>query len=329
MPSVFRNRLLHLIIPAFVITFSPFAGLGQTLHAGRPAAVLQGDAARVIIDLAGGSIVSFQRNDQELNPLVWANSGPADEARPMSHFICLDRWGAPSPAELKEGMVFHGEATRVPWKLLKSPKMEGDFIAAEMSAVLPMAGLEVKRSIQLAEKGAWFKVTEKVTNRKKLGRIFNFVQHPTIGPPFLDETVVIDSNARRGFMQSSPLPNPEAPDVYWPQALREGQPVSLRHLKDDPLPNVVSFTIDEEYGWVTAANAGQGLLIGYIWRVSEYPWLNIWRHVQDGKPLARGLEFGTTGLHQPFGVLVEKGRIFGRPIFAHIDTGETISKSYS
>jgi hypothetical protein len=104
--------------------------------------------------------------------------------------------------------------------------------------------------------------------------------------------------------------------------------VNLRHLRDDPLPNVVSFTIDEEFGWVTAANPARGLLIGYLWRVFEYPWLNIWRHVQDGKPLARGLEFGTTGLHQPFGVLVKKGRIFGRPIYAHLDTGETVSKSY-
>ena len=329
MPCPLRNGAATFIIAAFA-HFLPIAvAHAQTMHAGRPAAILKGEQAQVVVDLAGGSIVNFQLNDQGLNPLVWANTGPSDEARPMSHFICLDRWGTPSAAELKQGMVFHGEATRMQWKLLKEPKKEGESIVSEMSASLPMAGLDIKRTIELAAKGTWFKVTEEVTNRNQLGRIFNFVQHPTIGPPFLDERVVVDSNARRGLMQSSPMPNPEEPTVVWPQALKDGQPVNLRHLTDDPLPNVVSFTIDEEYGWVTAANAARGLLIGYIWRVSDYPWLNIWRHVQDGKPLARGLEFGTTGLHQPFGVLVKKGRIFGRPIYAHIDTGETVAKSYA
>ena len=40
--------------------------------------------------------------------------------------------------------------------------------------------------------------------------------------------------------EPSPLPNPEQPAVFWPQALRDGQPVNLRHLTDNPNPNVVS-----------------------------------------------------------------------------------------
>jgi hypothetical protein len=155
------------------------------------------------------------------------------------------------------------------------------------------------------------------------------VHHPTIGPPFLDTTTVVDANARKGFMQSSPLPNPEEPPVFWPQALRDGQPVNLRNLTDSPDPNVVSFVIEDEYGWVTAVNASRGLLLGYLWKKSDYPWLNIWRHVQDGKPRARGLEFGTTGLHQPFGVLLEKGRIFERPLLAYLDAGESATRSYA
>jgi hypothetical protein len=50
--------------------------------------------------------------------------------------------------------------------------------------------------------------------------------------------------------------------------------------------------------------------------------------VEKGKPFARGLEFGTTGLHQPFPVLLSKGRIFGRPLFAYLDTGESAKRSY-
>jgi hypothetical protein len=105
--------------------------------------------------------------------------------------------------------------------------------------------------------------------------------------------------------------------------------VDLRRLSNDHNPNVVSFTIDDEYGWVTACNPSRGLLIGYIWKSADYPWFNAWRHVENGKPAARGLEFGTTGLHQPFPILVSKGRIFGRPIYEHLDASATISKSYA
>src|SRR5690348_13704524 len=103
----------------------------------------------------------------------------------------------------------------------------------------------------------------------------------------------------------------------------------MRHLTNDSNPSVVSYTIDEDYGWVTACNAARGLLIGYLWKTSEYPWFNAWRYVEKGKPVARGLEFGTTGLHQPFSILVAKGRIFGRSIYEYLDAGQTVSKSYA
>ena len=46
-------------------------------------------------------------------------------------------------------------------------------------------------------------------------------------------------------------------------------------------------------------------MIGYIWPVEDYPWLSLYRSVVDGKIAARGLEFGTSGLHQPYGVLIK------------------------
>ena len=293
----------------------------QTMLDGRPVVVLDSDAAQVVIDLRGGSIVKFSLRDVPLNPLGWNNLGPAGEARPMSHFLCTDRWGQPSEAEGKNGMPYHGEATRVEWKVIRAAKGE-----VEMSAMLPMAGMEVVRRAKLS--GALLSVTESITNRNKLGRPYNFVQHPTIAPPFLDETTVVDANAKRGFMQSSALPNPEQPEVVWPQALLDGQPVNLRHLTNDQMPNVVSFVVDEAVGWVTAVHPGRGLALGYVWQTADYPWLNIWRHVENGKPLARGLEFGTTGLHQPFPVLIKKGRIFDRPLLDFLDAGETHTRSY-
>jgi hypothetical protein len=247
----------------------------------------------------------------------------------MGHFLCLDRWGAPSDAEAKNGMPFHGEAGWVAWKVTQEPRMIQNEIRAEMGASLPMAGFDVTRRIRLVNDVPLVIVSESVTNSNKLGRVYNMVQHPTIAPPFLDETTLVDTNARKGFMQSSPLPNPEEPAVYWPQALKDGQPINLRYLIGDPEPDVVSFIIDDEYGWITASTARKNLLIGYIWKTSEYPWLDVWRDAKDGKPIARGMEFGTAGLHQPEAVLVTKGQIFGRMLYAHLDAGQTSTRSFA
>jgi len=286
-------------------------------------AVLENQTARAVFDLSGGSLIEFQLRDGGMNPLTWDSRGQPEAPRPRGHFLCFDRWGQPSAAELKNGMPFHGEATRVVWKLHSSSPAE-----LRMSASLPIAGLTMDRSAQLAGDAA-LRVTETVTNGNKLGRMYNLVQHATIAPPFLDETTVVDSNARKGFMQSSPMPNPEEPPVWWPQAMQEGRSVDLRHLTNDPNPNVVSYVVDEEYGWVTAATPAHGLLIGYLWRVREYPWLNIWRNVERGKPSARGLEFGTTGLHQPFETLLAKDRIFGRRLYSYLDANHSATRSYA
>ena len=134
---------------------------------------------------------------------------------------------------------------------------------------------------------------------------------------------------RKGFAQGGVLPDPEEPSAYWPQAAGpDGELVNLRHLTDNSAPNVVSYTLDGQYGWVTAATPAQRLLIGYLWKTADYPWVSLWRDVRKGRPAARGLEFGTTGLHQPFPILVKKGRIWDRPLFEYLDASETAAKGY-
>ncbi|MCS7024286.1 MAG: hypothetical protein NZV14_05760 [Bryobacteraceae bacterium] len=284
--------------------------------------VLENDRIRLVIETAGGSFVEFRLKNShpDVNPFTWQDRGSSGP-RPQGHFLCLDRWGQPSERERVQGMPFHGEASRVHWTVQQHTPEK-----AVLRTNLPLAGLHVQREVILQE--AAVLVTEWVTNQNKLGRVYNMVQHPTIGPPFLDETTVVDANARQGFMQSSPLPNPELLVVFWPQAWKDAQPVDMRRLHSDPQPNVVSYVLDEELGWTTALNPSLGLLLGYVWKSADYPWFNAWRHVENGKPAARGLEFGTTGLHQPFSILVKKGTIFGRAIFSYLDAGETVKRQF-
>ena len=114
----------------------------------------------------------------------------------------------------------------------------------------------------------------------------------------------------------------------------EGELVDLRRFQNDETgtrySDVSTFIFDDaqEYGWVTASSPNTGLLLGYLWRVEEYPWLAIWRARSNGRVAARGLEFGTTGLHQPYAELVRVGRILGRSIYEYIDANEIVEKSY-
>ncbi len=304
----------------------------------RPGLVLDGQAARLVVDLGGGSIADFHLKSNPLNPLQWdswsfgetPDQAPPIEPRSMGHFLCLDRWGPATAAEQAHGMGWHGEATRVWWTVDEDVRAADGHLVAQMSAKLPLAGLEVSRSIRLAQDRAVFAVAEAVANTRHLGRVYNIVQHPTIGPPFLDESTRVDANGTRGFMQETPMPTPEDPAVRWPHARKkDGTEVDIRYLTSDASPAVVSYIIEEKYGWTTAINASKGLLIGYIWPTEEYPWFDAWRHVRDGQPFARGLEFGTTGLHQPTPVLVQKGRIFGRQILRFIDADETQVFTYA
>jgi hypothetical protein len=201
-----------------------------------------------------------------------------------------------------------------------------------MSCELPLAGMRVARRVVLDEAGSVALVTEQVTNANKLGRIYKMVQHPTIAPPFLNDETLVDSNARAGFLQDGPLPKSLDAANGWPKLEIAGAQTDLRRLRIDPddLSDVSSFVFgdDETYGWVTASSPQNKLLLGYVWKTADYPWLNIWRFRAQGKPAARGLEFGTTGYHQPFPALVKQGRILDRPTYVHLDADETTSRSY-
>ena len=70
-------------------------------------------------------------------------------------------------------------------------------------------------------------------------------------------------------------------------------------------------------------------MLGYIYETKEYPWINFWRSMENGVPMAFGMEFGTTGLHEPFPVVAKKGKIFGQNIYEFIDANEIVSKSFT
>ena len=317
------------VLTAIMLLVVAIPAYSQGTLAARPQTVLDGEIATLSVDLAGGSIVDFHLDSRGLNPLSW--NFPADKAeltpRKMGHFICFDRWGQPTKSELENGMPFHGEATAVTWSILSQPAQERGMMSVAVGCDLPIAGLTLERTISMGTRSAVASITEVITNVNPLGRVYNIIQHSTIAPPFLDETTIVDTDVAHGLMQESPY---DGPIIYWPKIAYRDRLVDLSRLTDDASPGVVSFVFedDREWGWTTACTPAKGLLIGYLWRVEDYPWMNFWRNVADGKPAARGLEFGTTGLHRPFTETLQTVELHGKRLFEYIDAGESVTKSY-
>lgn len=282
------------------------------------------------VNLSGGAYFDFHLKENPLNPINWKTVNP-EEPPFMGHFLCLDRWGPPSEAEKANGFRHHGEVTTEDWELQEQFLKGENISGCKMSCRLPLAALHMTRKIELSENEPVFCVTEEIENLNKYGRMFNMVQHVTLAPPFLDGTTLFDNNTGKGFedKEDGSL-NQEKPVIMWPEAVHNGETINLRRFQNE-WPRVSSFVFGkgQEYGWATACNPGKNLLLGYFWKTKDYPWINFWRDMENGILRAFGIEFGTTGLHEPFPVVAKKGKIFNRNIYDFIDAGEMISKSFT
>jgi len=299
------------ILIAFLISQSLFS----------QSVTLDNGIAKMDINLTGGVITELSLNAIDLNPI-----------HQYGHFICFDRWGPSSPADQALGIPWHGNGSKVTWTLHEGPILKEDHYFAEMSCLLPIVKLGLNRKIYLNSNSSVFKVIEEISNHTDSTKVVNLVQHPTIGAPFLDESTIVDTEVDSGFSQNGNLP-PTPADVFtWPEAVVDGDSTDLRYLSGDYTwrGSVVSFILDEkeEYRWVTAVNPSLNLMVGYIWPTSDYPWLNLWSEIKSSVPFARGLEFGSTGLHQPWPELLEMDTIFGKKLYEEIDVDTTVLKSY-
>jgi hypothetical protein len=124
------------------------------------------------------------------------------------------------------------------------------------------------------------------------------------------------TNAVRGFLHFRGQPVPDS-DFEWPHATLAGRTWDLRgplRIPGRVLASLV-FPDDAVWAWVCLANRASGEILGYCWRTTDYPWLNLWwRTNRDGVAVGRAVEPGTTGLHQPMPVLLAAGKRLGRPL---------------
>jgi len=318
----------------------------ETMFEGQPAWRLANDQVELIVMQRGGAFASIVLRDdpEHLNPL-W---NPIRMARELGqsprlgggigHFVCVDGFGPPSEEEKAAGMPGHGEAHRQPWELVASKSEDGALVVT-FRAHLPLVQENFTRIICLRQGEAVVYVESELENLLGFDRPVAWAEHATIGSPFLmPEVTVVDLAAGRS--ETRPYPEEQRPrrrlepgkEFTWPWA--PAQDGSLINLRAAPRqPNSLDHTTtridpNREFGWVTALNLDKRLLLGYLWRRSEFPWLQTWENYPPTLKMARGLEFSTQPYDEPRRLAIAKGTYLGGPTFRWLPAKSKIRASF-
>jgi hypothetical protein len=169
-----------------------------------------------------------------------------------------------------------------------------------------------------------------------------WAEHATIGSPFLEPGVtVVDMSKNQALTRpheagdDSPERRHRLPsdkEFDWPMApTTAGGSVDLRAAptalgSGDHTGHLM--TPGGEYAWVTALHPGKRLLLGYIFKTSESPWLQTWESYPTEGMLARGLEFGTQTFDLSRRDVVSEGKRFGTPLFRWLPAKSKIESTF-
>lgn len=300
-----------------------------------PALVLANDKIELTLLPHGGAMTSVVLLDDEhqLNPL-WNPIRLAREAGQnnsfegsIGHFVCVDGFGPTSPEEKAAGVPFHGEAYEQPWHLRHSEK-EGNTVALTFAVKLPLLQETFTRTLRMVDGENVVYVESQLESQTAFDRPVSWAEHATIGPPFLQPGVTaVDMSAHRA--RTRPHEPEEGSDLRhrlasgkdftWPVAAAlKGGSLDMRvsprdggwgdhtTCQMDPSPALV---------FVTALNPEKKLLLGYVFRREEFPWLQSWEYYPVNGAWARGLEFSTQPFDVPRREAVQMNSLFESPTF--------------
>lgn len=293
---------------------------------------IQNETMSLSVDAFGGAITDFHLCDKKVNPLSFRftkDQMPDNNkagAPFQGHFLCLGRWGEPTAGEKKAGIPDHGHFANIMWAG-EGPGQQ----TLKMQAESDLEGLKVDRVLEIDKYFPVYLVTETVSNIRPLGRLYNMVQHPTLAAPFLHSTTRIQCNATKGFHYNH-YRYPEKYSSDWPHGIGEDKTITDLRSCEKGESAVFSFIVNHtsRFGWITAYSPESRLIIGYLWDRWDYAWINLWKNYDKKGILYCGLEFGTTGIHQPFKEILKQGKstVFNNNTFEYIDAGDKIRRQY-
>lgn len=342
-------RRLPIALALGLLAPSTFAEVEAShTYRGRSAVRLANGSIELVVLKGGGSLVSLTLDDdpERINPMWDSLRADREQGRPerltggIGHFVCVDGFGQPSDAERAAGLEGHGEAHRLEWSTEFAGHEGGDLILRQVVA-LPRVREELRREIRLRPGESVVYVKSRLTSLLDFDRPVNWAEHATIGSPFLERGVtVVDMSSSRAMTRPRETATRNGlrhrlvsgQEFAWPQApARAGGLLDLRAapMESHSLDHT-GHRMDPEADWafVTALHPRKRLLLGYLFRSRDFPWLQTWEFYPRSGMLARGLEFGTQAFDLPRREVVTAGRLFGQLLYRWLPARETVEGRY-
>jgi hypothetical protein len=339
-------RLTLLFLGGLALAQSPL--LQKGVYEGQPAVVLATDKLSLTIWERGGALVDLVLRDDpdRLSPL-W---NPVRFARELGqnrqaggsagHFVCVDGFGQPSPEEREAGLQMHGEAHLETWEVVKAVK-NGATTEITFRARLPIAQEIFTRTLRVVDGENVVYIGSALENQLGVDRVAAWAEHATIGSPFLASgatlTSISGTRAQNRPYQGTGNPGAQrrlasGQDFTWPMA-----PLIDGKLTDLTAPPEGAHFLDHatvlvdpalKYGWIATVQTVRHLILGYVFRRADYPWVQSWGNYPSTGKFARGLEFSTQPYDEPRREAVAKNGMFGAPTFRWLPAKSAIHTSF-
>jgi hypothetical protein len=346
-------RVTQLLVAAAVAAAAQnpdAAFLRKVTFEDRPSIVISNDKVDLTVVAKGGAMAEFVlRDDPERLNTMWNPTRMAREAgqqprfgASLGHFVCVDGFGGVSPEERAAGLPGHGEAHLQPWEV-RFARKEGKTATVTFTTHLPLVQENFVRTLRMVDGETVVYVHSELESLVGFDRPVVWAEHATIGSPFLEQGVtVVDLSGRRS--QVRPDSDPPRPgglqnrlasqkDFTWPMApLTSGGKVDVRAAPTSlgVGGHTTTLMLDpaHKYAWVTALHPGKRLLLGYVFKGDEYPWLQSWENYPAPGMLARGLEFSTQPYDVPRREAIQLATMFDAPTYRWLPAKSKIESRF-
>jgi len=244
------------------------------------------------------------------------------------HNLSFDHFGPPSQEEAAAGLSTHGEASWRRWHL--RPQAAATHPSLECSLGMTDAQIDVTRTISIEPRSPVVYIEETARSLTAFDRAISWNEHVTFGPPFLEAGVTtFDLPATFGKVcaasySSRMFLRPDA-EFRWPLApSTRGRRIDLRKTSGDVYGRYTAQLVDPglSLAWFAASNTKLGLMVLYMFRRADFPWIGNWEErlyrktaPWNGKTFCRGMEFSTTPFAIPRRESVSQGALFGEPTY--------------
>ena len=327
-------------------------------YRNREAVQLENDTLRLSVLVEGGHLAELLHKPTGVDPLwspPWPSIEPStydprkhpeygDNAESkvlsglMGHNLCMDIFGGPSEEEAAAGMAVHGEASVAKYDITTA----GNVLTQR--AVFPLAQLRFARTISFRAPSV-ITIAEEVENLGAHDRPIAWTQHVTLGDPFIEpgetqfrasatksKVIETDFTAGKGYMKT-------AAEFDWPHVpTLQGGTIDMRTFVDMPVSGAFSTHLMDprrEDAFFMAWSPQSKLLVGYVWKRTDFPWLGIWEenHCRtappwNGNTITRAMEFGVSPMPETRRQMIDRGSLFGVPGYRWIPARKVVRVDY-